>query len=160
MYASVIIEYGVKAVDREYTYIVPERLRNKIRIGHRVKVPFNNRDIEGFVLSISSNYDSAYELKEIIDLCDDEPILNEEMLYLGEKIQKNILCSKINIFQAMLPKALKADYKTKINVKRERYIVLNVPYQVVNEFINKCISLITKKKEDMESFKKEKKMKE
>ena len=29
-----------------------------------------------------------------------------------------------------------------------------------NEFINKCISLITKKKEDMESFKKEKKMKE
>ena len=30
------------------------------------------------------------------------------MLYLGNEIQKAILCSKISIYQAMLPKALKA----------------------------------------------------
>ena len=62
MYANVIIEYGAKAVDKEYTYIIPSNLRNKIKIGHRVNVPFNNRDIEGFVLNITNEYDSNYEL--------------------------------------------------------------------------------------------------
>ena len=38
MYAKVIIEYGAKAVDREYTYIIPEELKDKLKIGHRVKV--------------------------------------------------------------------------------------------------------------------------
>ena len=52
MYANVIIQYGNKAVDREFTYIVPEGFRSNIKVGHRVKVLFNNREIEGFVLSL------------------------------------------------------------------------------------------------------------
>ena len=31
MYANVIVEYGAKAVDREFTYIVPLELRDKIK---------------------------------------------------------------------------------------------------------------------------------
>ncbi|MGM9881780.1 MAG: primosomal protein N', partial [Bacilli bacterium] len=107
MYANVIIEYGNKAVDREFTYVIPSKYLDIIKIGHRVRVPFNNRLIEGFVLGIMDEYKGDYELKEIDSLCDLEPILNEEMLYLGDEIQKEILCSKISIYQAMLPKALK-----------------------------------------------------
>ena len=55
MYAKVIIEYGSKAVDKEYTYIIPNRLIDKIKIGHRVLVPFNNKDIEGFIVDIANN---------------------------------------------------------------------------------------------------------
>jgi len=135
MYASVIIEYGNKAVDREFTYIVPEEYRDKIKIGHRVIVPFNNRNIEGFVMSVMDNYNEKYELKEIISLCDVEPILNEEMLYLGNIIQKEILCSKISIYQAMLPKALKAQYGTNIRIKKDRYIVLNMNDDDVRRYI-------------------------
>ena len=43
MYAKVIIEYGAKAVDREFSYIIPDRLKDIIKIGHRVRVPFNNK---------------------------------------------------------------------------------------------------------------------
>ena len=138
MYAKVIIEYGAKAVDREFTYIVPDNLKDKIKIGHRVLVPFNNRDIEGFVLDISNKYNDNYELKEIISLCDDKPTLNNEMLYLGDEIQKNILCSKISIYQAMLPKALKASKSTFIGIKRNRYMVLNVSYMDANKYIEEC----------------------
>lgn len=138
MYAKVIIEYGAKAVDREFTYIVPNNLKDKIKIGHRVLVPFNNRDIEGFVLDISNKYEDNYELKEIISLCDDKPILNKEMLYLGDEIQKNILCSKISIYQAMLPKALKASKSTFIGIKKNRYMVLNVSYMDANKYIENC----------------------
>ncbi len=138
MYANVIIEYGAKAVDREFSYIIPSELTDKIKVGHRVIVPFNNRDIEGFVLGISNKYDGEYKLSEIKDVCDEEPILNNEMLYLGEEIQKNILCSKISIYQAMLPKALKASYGTNIGIKKKRYIKLNISYEEANKFLNEC----------------------
>ena len=138
MYAKVIIEYGAKAVDREFTYIVPKNLCDKIKIGHRVLVPFNNKNIEGFVLDIDSKYDDNYELKEIINICDEKPVLNEEMLYLGNEIQKEILCSKISIYQAMLPKALKAKQNTNIGVKMNRYIRLNVSYEEANKYIEEC----------------------
>ncbi len=138
MYAKVIIEYGAKAVDREFTYIVPDKLKNILKIGHRVLVPFNNKNIEGFVLNIDNQYNDDYELKEIIDVCDENPILNKEMLYLGEEIQKEILCSKISIYQAMLPKALKAKNNTNIGIKMNRYIRLNVSYEEANNYIEKC----------------------
>ena len=138
MYADVIIEYGNKAVDTLFTYIIPDNLREKIKIGHRVLVPFNNREIEGFVLDISNEFNSKYELKEISSLCDLEPVLNEEMIILGEKIQKEILCSRISIYQAMLPKALKAKHNTNIGIKMNRYITLNISRDEALRYMEGC----------------------
>ncbi|MDD6093767.1 MAG: primosomal protein N' [bacterium] len=138
MYADVIIEYGNKAVDTLFTYIIPDNLREKIKIGHRVLVPFNNREIEGFVLDISNEFNSKYELKEISSLCDLEPVLNEEMIILGKKIQKEILCSRISIYQAMLPKALKAKHNTNIGIKMNRYITLNISRDEALRYIEGC----------------------
>ena len=138
MYAEVIIEYGAKAVDKKFTYIIPKEYQNIIKVGHRVLVPFNNRLIEGFVLDISDEYHDEYELKAIEKICDDEPILNDEMLYLGEEIQKKILCSKISIYQTMLPKALKAKSNTSIGIKRDRYVVLNKDKKEISDYLNVC----------------------
>ena len=140
MYASIIIEYGNKAVDKTFTYIIPNEYRDKIKIGHRVLVPFNNKNIEGFVLEINDKYDGEYDLKEIDSIVDEEPILNDEMLYIGNEIQKEILCSKISIYQAMLPKALKAQHKTNIGIKRNRYMALNKDIIEINNYINSCKS--------------------
>ena len=153
MYANVIIQYENKAVDREFSYIVPIQFVDKIRVGHRVKVLFNNREIEGFVLSLFDNYDGEYKLNEIISLVDDEPILNDEMLYLGREICNKTLCSKISAYQVMLPKALKASEKTNIGIKKDRYIVLNVSVDVVDEYLLKCrfenqIKILNDLKED------------
>ena len=138
MYASVIIEYGNKAVDREFTYIIPPKYQDIIKIGHRVLVPFNNREIEGFVLKITKEYHGDFDLKEITNICDEEPILNEEMLLLGDEITKKILCSKISIYQAMLPKALKAKHNTNIGIKNDRYLVLNKSKEEILSYIETC----------------------
>lgn len=138
MYASVVIQYGSKAVDREFTYVVPARFYGRIKIGHRVRVMFNNREIEGFVLSLFDNYNGEYKLNEILSLVDEEPILNDEMLYLGEEICNKTLCSKISAYQVMLPKALKASESTNIGIKKNRYAVLNVGMDELNEYICKC----------------------
>ena len=138
MYANVIIEYGAKAVNKEFTYIVPNNIKDLIAVGHRVLVSFNNKYIEGFVTSLKDKYDGNHQLSEIKELCDEKPILNKEMLYIGDEIQKKILCSKIQIYQAMLPKALKAKHNTNIGIKQNRYIVLNISYNDANNFINNC----------------------
>ena len=68
MYAKVIVEIGVKNVDRMFTYIIPESIKEDIKIGSRVKVGFGSRIIEGFVLEIDNTFEGNYELKEIISL--------------------------------------------------------------------------------------------
>ena len=138
MYAKVIIEYGNKAVDREFTYIIPDSIKDKIKIGARVLVPFNNKEIEGFVIDICNKIDSDYELKEISSLIDLEPIINEEMFYIADKICKKTLCSKISAFQVMLPKALKAKYNTKIGIKNNRYLVFNKDIDEIEKYISNC----------------------
>ena len=138
MYAKVIVEIGVKAVDRLFTYLVPSRIVDKIKVGARVKVPFGRQLLEGFVLELSSVCEDNYEIKEIIELVDEEPILNEEMLWLGGEISKRTLCSKISAYQVMLPKALRASYNTDIKKKYVKYLVLNISKEDVLKYIDKC----------------------
>lgn len=138
MYASVIVEIGVKSVDRLFVYLVPDRFRDKIKVGCRVKVPFGRQNLEGFVVGLSDCYNGEQDLKEIMELVDLNPILNEEMLWLGDEIAKRTLCSKISAYQVMLPKALKASFKTDIKIKYDKYLVLNVSKDEVNKYIESC----------------------
>ena len=116
MYAKVIVEIPIKAVDKLFTYHIPTS-STPIKIGTRVKVPFAHQQLEGFVLAIVDHIEANYEIKDIISKVDEEPILTEEMLYLGKVLSKQLLCSRISIYQAMLPKALKASNKTEIKKK-------------------------------------------
>lgn len=137
MYASVLIEIGAKSVDKLFTYIIPQNLIDKIKIGIRVKVPFAKMTLEGFVLEIKDTCKDEHELKEIISLVDNDTILNEELLYLGKKIKETTLCSLISAYQAMLPKALKAKNKVNMNIQKDRYIMLNKDISIIKEYIAK-----------------------
>ena len=138
MYAKIIVEIGVKAVDRLFTYLVPINLRNKIKVGARVKVPFGKQILEGFVLELVDSCEENCDIKEIIELVDEMPILNKEMLWLGSEISKRTLCSKISAYQVMLPKALKASVKTDIKKKIDKYLILNSSNEEVLKYIDNC----------------------
>ena len=138
MYAEVIVEISAKAIDRVFTYIIPPSIQGKVLIGARVKVPFAHQSLEGFVLKIKDNYEDNYELKEITELIDEEPILNKEMLKLGHEISKKTLCTLISAYQAMLPKALKAKNNSEVKIKKEKYISLLISKEEATNYINKC----------------------
>lgn len=165
MYAKVIIEIGVKNVDKMFTYVVPDNMKEDIKVGCRVKVKFGSMVLEGFVLELTNAIDKVdYELKEIIELVDKIPILNKEMLELGKKIQEITLCSLISAYQVMLPKALKASIKTNINTKLIRYAVSNkkdmelityienTKYEKQREFLKKLIVEKKIKVDKLESY--------
>ena len=143
MVADVLVELTNKAVDQTFTYKIPSNFINEIKVGIRVLVPFGNRSLEGFVLNIREDYSNDYELKEIASLVDTEPVLNMELLSLGEYMSKKTLATLSSCYQTMLPKALKAKNNFKMNEKYIKYIrLINKDYVGKNDNQNKIISLL------------------
>ena len=156
MQANVLVEVSHINIDKPFTYIVPDNLKEKINIGKRVRVPFNNRILEGFVIGIEP-LDKTLELKAIIDVVDEDIILTDELLELGKIISKKYLSTLISAYQVMLPKALKASSNTNINKKMDKYIVLNIQKKDLNnyKFNPKQLEIINKLKEKKEVLKKD-----
>ena len=69
MYGEVLVEYGVKTLDKTFTYIIPNHLKDKIQIGMKVIVPFGTLNINGFLINIKDSTDIE-ELKDKVS--DDE----------------------------------------------------------------------------------------
>lgn len=115
MIAKVIVDVPAKQTDRAFDYKIPEHLVEVIQPGIRVVVPFGPRKIQGFVVGVEerSEFDG---LKEIIEPMDLTPVLNEELLRLGEWLTEHTLSYKISAFQVMLPPALKAKYEKKLKL--------------------------------------------
>lgn len=153
MYIDVLTQIGAKAVDQSYTYHVPDNIKDKIKIGIRVKIPFGKMTLEGFIMNINDNvtYDKI-KIKDIIDVTDEEPVLNEEMIKLGKYMSENLLCSLVSTYQVMLPKALKAEINSNIKIKYNKYLRRKKSIEEIDEYIKRCkyegqINLLCKLKE-------------
>ena len=129
MYIDVLVEIKSKKVDKTFTYKVPDSLVNDIEIGKRVTVPFNNRTLEGFIMSIHTN-EVTYETKYITNIVDTKPVLNKELIDLGKYIVNKTLCSLVSAYNTMLPAALKAHKNYNINKKYTTYIKLIDEYYI------------------------------
>lgn len=144
MVAQVLVELKAKNIDQTFDYNIPLEFDDNIEVGKRALVPFGHQTLEGFVVGIKKS--SEYKnLKSIIDVIDDDVILNEELLLIGDYISKKTLASKIVSYQSMLPRALKANKNLKINKKYVTCVrLLDFTYVGKN---NKQVELIEKLKE-------------
>ena len=114
--ADILVEVVAKTTDKTFTYRIPDGM--KAEVGMRALVPFGPRKIEGFIIKIYDEVELDYEVKEVIKLVDEKPVLNKEMLELGRYISKKTLSPLTLAYQTMLPRALKAKEKTNINKKQ------------------------------------------
>lgn len=136
MYAKVLIEYGVKSLDKTFTYRIPASLKDALEQGMKVVVPFGSKIVHGFVLEISNAIEeNDYELKSIYRIEDPELKLNEELLLLGKYLQEQTLCSLITAYQTMLPRSLKVKEKEHHYEKYETWISLSKSGLEVEEYI-------------------------
>ena len=135
MYAEVLVEYTNKAVDKTFTYIIPNNLIDILNVGMKVKVPFGNKTINGIVLKIKKTYNDEYELKSIKEVITPEISLNKELLSLGKYLSEKTLCSKIVAYQTMLPSSLKIKNQEHNYNKYDVYISLNKDINEIDEYI-------------------------
>lgn len=135
MFAKVLIEYNVKSLDKTFTYIIPAKLKDILKVGMKVIIPFGRQKINGFVIEITNTNNDEFELKEIIDVVDKELKLNEELLELGKYLKEQTLCSLITAYQTMLPSSLKVKTKVRNYNTYDVYIKLNKGVKEIDEYI-------------------------
>ena len=125
MYANVIIEYGVKTLNKTFIYKVPDELKDKIKVGMKVYVPFGKSEVFGFVMELQNNNDTGFEAKEIIRIDNEELVLNKELIDVGSYLSSITLCTLITAYQTMLPSSLKIKKQEHNYDKYDEYLILN-----------------------------------
>ena len=75
IYVNVIIPIPISS---DITYVVPDNYIDSLEIGKRVLVPFGNTKSRiGIIKELLYEFNSEFELKEIIKVLDDQPIINQ-----------------------------------------------------------------------------------
>ncbi len=135
MYAEVLVQYGSKSLDKTFTYLIPDELKDKLKRGMKVAIPFGKQEINGFVLSIKETCDLE-DLKSIKYIINEDFVLNEELMSLGTFIKDKTLCSLITAYQAMLPTSLKVSNSKESYAKYDIFITLNKDIKEIDEYIS------------------------
>ena len=104
MIAKIAVSAANFAIDKPYSYFIPEGL--SLEPGMRVIVPFGrgNRQCEGVVLSLEKG--SADGLKAVEQSLDAQPLLTDTMLRLAAFLRTRCYCSFYDAIRAMLPAGL------------------------------------------------------
>ena len=131
MFASVLVQYGVKVLDKTFTYKIPDGMI--VSVGNKVRIPFANKIIQGIVINITN--DNYQDAKEIISVVNPEISLNKELIELGKYMKDITFSTLIKCYQTILPTSLKVN-KTNCLDKYNEYLVINRNLDEINEYIN------------------------
>jgi primosomal protein N' (replication factor Y) len=104
MIAKIAVAAANFAIDKPYSYGIPQGMT--LLPGVRVTVPFGrcNRPSEGIVLQLEAGDDAG--LKLVSDCLDTEPLLSETMLRLAAFMRERYFCTLYDAVRAILPAGL------------------------------------------------------
>ena len=84
MYAEIIIDITNEALDRAYTYHIPEGM--DLHVGDRVTIPFgaSNAEKTGYVVGLRENFDyDPSKVKDIVAVIPDAISVQEQLIHLA-----------------------------------------------------------------------------
>ena len=103
------------ALDRLFTYEVPEALQKKLAVGQLLSVPFGHREVRGFAMTIEQDVPAhdlkiqpqpSYSLKPIRAIVDEIPFFSRELLALVRQIAAYTAAPLESVLHAALPAAV------------------------------------------------------
>ena len=115
-------------LDGCFTYSIPQLWCDSVKTGQRVLVPFGrNKQYVGIIAKLHDNKPQDYQVKDILQLMDAEPILLPSQLVLWQWISTYYMSPIGEVYKAALPAGLKAEdgYRP----KTETYIRLTETYR-------------------------------
>ena len=151
-YGQVLIDSYASQLDRVFIYIIDENFVHLARVGMRVVVPFGkgNKPIKGLLVSIEDRFDDNYELKSIIDILDDKPIISDDLLKLGYWMKEEYLCTYFEALQPLLPPGDYKQVNTFVELIDSNYIPQNSEEKKIIAYLSKAdIVLLMDLKNDL-----------
>ena len=94
-------------IEKAYTYSVPEAFRPRIQTGVRVEVQFGKSKHYAAVVVGSSDKAPEYRTKDIIDIIDDEPLIDDRQYAFWQWVADYYCCSVGEVMNAALPSGFK-----------------------------------------------------
>ena len=111
------------SLPKTFTYLVSEAEYNYVQSGMRVAVPFGKTKIyTGLAIRKHQTAPTLYEAKEIHQILDDKPIVNELQIKHWFWISEYYMCSIGEVFRMALPGALLLESETIISLKNEGFL--------------------------------------
>ncbi|MEM6879471.1 MAG: primosomal protein N', partial [Bacteroidota bacterium] len=113
VYANVLLPL---AIEKVYTFLVPEELIGSLKIGQRVEVQFGKkRRYSGIVYRLHDT-DPGHRVKPILNIIDADPIVTARQLQFWKWLADYYACTLGEVMQAALPANLKLTSETVITL--------------------------------------------
>lgn len=108
-----------RPLEQVFTYRVPARLEEALRPGHRVRVPFGkgNKPEVAYVVRIDAVLPEGVDplkIKEVVEVLDDPPLIDRNMLELTRWIAGYYACSWGQALDAVVPAGVKRQAGTRV----------------------------------------------
>ncbi len=104
MFADIILPIPFDS----FTYLVPPELQARVMRGCRVVVPLGkNKIYTGVVRSVHEQAPQGVEVKDIINVLDERPVVNEQQFAFWQWIANYYMCPLGDVMKAGLPGAMK-----------------------------------------------------
>ena len=118
MIAKLAVSAANFAIDKPYSYRIPESMA--LRPGQRVIVPFGrgNRRCEGVVLAVEAG--DQENLKAVEQSLDEEPVVSEYLLRLAAFVRERYFCTFYDAIRTMLPAGLWFQTKATFSLTEDR----------------------------------------
>jgi primosomal protein N' (replication factor Y) (superfamily II helicase) len=111
--ATVVVSAGLS---REFDYSVPDRLRQEVELGRRVKVPLGaaNRLLVGYCVRLENRTAGRRRLKPLHSVIDQRSLLSPAMLRLTRWIADHYLCDWGAVLDAVVPAGVRIGAGTRM----------------------------------------------
>ena len=122
-FAEVILPLSLA---KTFTYSISEAEFHFIKKGMRVTVPFGkNKIYTALVVDLHQNEPQLYQAKEIHQILDEHPIVNEIQIEHWQWIASYYMCAIGDVYRGAMPSALLLESETIIAKKAEVYLEEN-----------------------------------
>jgi primosomal protein N' (replication factor Y) len=122
-FAEVILPLSLA---KTFTYSISEAEFHYIKKGMRVTVPFGkNKIYTALVVDLHQNEPQLYQAKEIHQILDEHPIVNEIQIEHWQWIASYYMCAIGDVYRGAMPSALLLESETIIAKKAEVYLEEN-----------------------------------
>lgn len=116
-----------------FTYSLPLGIRENVKLGARILVPFGKRALTGYAVALHEELSEEIEvestaIKAVVELLDEEPLITAEILKLTQWTADYYASSWGDVLKASLPAGINATVETYINISakgRDELIKIN-----------------------------------
>lgn len=145
------------SLSKTFTYRVSEAEFGYIQKGMRIAVPFGkNKIYTALAINLHQDEPELYEAKEIHQILDEKPLVNEIQIAHWQWIASYYMCAIGDVYRGAVPSALLLESETVISQKMEtvvdesifsddEYLIYQAIQQSTSLKVNDIISILNKK---------------